>query len=110
MCRDNAPLTPDGRLRLVRRCQTRPIASVAAEAHLSGQCLSKWGHRSGAEGEQGMNRNNSCRAKQLTYCGAPKHAPAFVVAEHNAIRLLFRLAWHAPGQLLATATAARWNG
>lgn len=37
----NAPLTPEGRLRLIRRCQSRPIAHVAAEAGLSRACLSK---------------------------------------------------------------------
>ena len=38
----DAPLTPEGRLRLVQRCQPRPIAHVAAEAGVSRQCLSKW--------------------------------------------------------------------
>lgn len=42
MSHANALLTPTGRLRLVVRCQTRPIAHVAAEAGISRQCLSKW--------------------------------------------------------------------
>ena len=35
MTHANAPLTPAGRLRLVQRCEHRPIAHVAAEAGLS---------------------------------------------------------------------------
>ncbi|GIG34506.1 hypothetical protein Col01nite_36650 [Cellulomonas oligotrophica] len=42
MSHANAPLTPAGTLRLVRRCESRPIAHVAAEAGISRQCLSKW--------------------------------------------------------------------
>jgi len=42
MSHANAPLTPEGRLGLVRRCADRPIAHVAAEAGVSRQCLSKW--------------------------------------------------------------------
>lgn len=37
-----APLTPAGRLRLSQRCQTYPIAHVAAEAGVSHACLAKW--------------------------------------------------------------------
>jgi hypothetical protein len=47
-------LTPAGRLRLVRRCQYRPIAHVAAEAGGSRQCLSKWKARYDALGEVGL--------------------------------------------------------
>ena len=35
MTHANAPLTPAGRLRLVERCERRPIAHVAAEAGIS---------------------------------------------------------------------------
>jgi hypothetical protein len=42
MSHAHAPLTPAGRLRLVLRCEDRPIAHVAAEAGISRQCLSKW--------------------------------------------------------------------
>jgi transposase-like protein len=38
----NAPLTTEDRLRLVLRCQLRPIADIAAEAGVSRQCLSTW--------------------------------------------------------------------
>jgi len=50
----NAPLTPAGRLRLVRRCEHRPIAHVAAEAGISRQCLSKWKARFDEHGEVGL--------------------------------------------------------
>ena len=39
MTHANAPLTPAGRLRLVLRCESRPIAHVAAEAGVSAPTL-----------------------------------------------------------------------
>ena len=52
--RANAPLTPASRLRLVQRCQARPIAHVAAEVGISRQCLSKWKARYDDLGEVGL--------------------------------------------------------
>ena len=54
MSHRNAPLTAAGRLRLVERCQYRPIAHVAAEAGLSRQCLSKWVGRYRQCGQVGL--------------------------------------------------------
>ena len=54
MSHANAPFTPEGRLRLVRRCAHRPIAHVAAEAGISRQCLSKWKARFDELGEVGL--------------------------------------------------------
>ena len=54
MSHANAPLTPAGRLRLIDRCATRPIAHVAAEAGVSRQCLSKWKNRYDTLGETGL--------------------------------------------------------
>ncbi len=51
MSHANALLTPAGRLPLVQRCRTRPIAHVAAEAGVSRQCLSKWKRRFDELGE-----------------------------------------------------------
>jgi transposase InsO family protein len=65
MSHRNAPLTPAGRLRLVQRCQHRPIAHVAAEAGVSRQCLSKWVSRYRREGEPGLLERSS----------APHHQP-----------------------------------
>ncbi|OXM59015.1 leucine zipper domain-containing protein, partial [Amycolatopsis sp. KNN50.9b] len=49
----NAPLSVEGRRRLVQRCQTRPIAHVAAEMGISRQCASKWVNRWRRYGETG---------------------------------------------------------
>ena len=65
MSHRNAPLTPEGRLRLVRRCRYRPIAHVAAEASLSRQCLSKWVNRYRVGGEDALGDHSS----------APHHRP-----------------------------------
>jgi RibD C-terminal domain len=43
MSHHNAPLSFEGRLRLVQRCQQRPISHVAAEMGISRACASKWG-------------------------------------------------------------------
>ena len=45
MSHRNAPLSYEGRQRLVRRCQHRPIAHVAAEMGISRACASKWVNR-----------------------------------------------------------------
>ncbi|WP_146073698.1 helix-turn-helix domain-containing protein, partial [Amycolatopsis sp. CA-126428] len=50
----NAPLSLEGRRRLVQRCQTRPIAHVAAEMGISRQCASKWVNRYRRHGETGL--------------------------------------------------------
>lgn len=55
MIHRNAPLTPEGRYRLVSRVQAgRPIAHVAAEAGIARSTLSKWVNRYRAEGEAGL--------------------------------------------------------
>ncbi len=45
MTHRNAPLSVEGRRRLVTRCRTRPIAHVAAEMGISRACASKWVNR-----------------------------------------------------------------
>ncbi|WP_079061703.1 helix-turn-helix domain-containing protein [Streptomyces griseoruber] len=51
----NAPLTPEGRLRLCLRIDAGPpIAHVAAEAGISRRCLAKWYARRRAHGENGL--------------------------------------------------------
>src|SRR5829696_2012861 len=62
----NAPLTPAGRLRLVRRCRYRPIAHVAAEAGVSRQCLSKWVSRYRRDGEAGLTDHTSTPLRRPT--------------------------------------------
>jgi transposase InsO family protein len=54
MLHRNAPLSVEGRRRLVQRCRTRPIAHVAAEMGISRQCASKWVNRHRKFGEAGL--------------------------------------------------------
>jgi transposase InsO family protein len=105
----HAPLTGEGRLRLVLRCQTRPVAHVAAEAGVSRQCLSKWLNRYRVEGETGLNDRSS----------APHHRPTALhpdlVAEIERLRRQRK--WSArriaieltdQGHRVSTATVGRW--
>lgn len=66
MSHANAPLTPEGRLRLIERCQFRPIAHVAAEAGVSRACLSKWKARYDAEGIDGLLDRSSAPYRRPT--------------------------------------------
>jgi transposase InsO family protein len=105
----SAPLTPAGRLRLVTRCQTRPIAHVAAEAGVSRQCLSKWVNRYRAWGEAGL----------LDRSSAPRSCPSQTAPEvveliqdwrrehkWSARKIAVELAVH--GHRISTATVGRW--
>ena len=55
MSHANAPLSQEGRRRLVERCRTRPIAHVAAEMGISRACASKWVNRWRRYGEVGLH-------------------------------------------------------
>jgi transposase InsO family protein len=105
----NAPLTPAGRLRLIDRCQTRPIAHVAAEAGVSRQCLSKWVNRYRRLGEGGLYDTSS----------APKARPTRtspqVVAEIERLRREHKYSaraitaeLHRQGQRISQSTVGRW--
>lgn len=51
----NAPLTPEGRRRLIQRIEDgRPISHVAAEAGLSRSCVAKWYARWLDQGDDGL--------------------------------------------------------
>ncbi|MFC9035410.1 helix-turn-helix domain-containing protein, partial [Streptomyces arboris] len=64
MTHANAPLSPEGRRRLVERCQTRPIAHVAAEMGISRACASKWVNRYRRHGALGLlDRPSTPRAQ-----------------------------------------------
>lgn len=80
MTHGNAPLSVEGRRRLVARCADRPIAHVAAEMGISRACASKWVNRFRQFGEIGLV-DRSC---------APHHQPtataAEVVVEIEALR------------------------
>ena len=55
MSHRSAPLSFEGRLRLVQRCQQRPISHVAAEMGISRACASKWVNRWRRHGEFGLH-------------------------------------------------------
>ncbi|MGW4529303.1 IS481 family transposase, partial [Amycolatopsis sp. NPDC004378] len=67
----NAPLSLEGRRRLVARCQTRPIAHVAAEMGISRQCASKWVNRWRRHGETSL----------LDHPSVPHHQPTATSAD-----------------------------
>lgn len=71
MVHRNAPLTIEGRRRLVERCESRPIAHVAAEMGISRACASKWVNRDRRHGELGL----------LDRSSTPRHQPTATDAE-----------------------------
>ena len=108
MTHRNAPLTPEGRLRLVRRCQHRPIAHIAAEAGVSRQCLGKWVARYREHGEAGLVDHSSAPARR------PTQTPVAVVEQIAAMR---RNKWSArrivrelaaKDVTISVATVTRW--
>ena len=78
MSHANAALSVEGRRRLVRRCQHRPIAHVAAEAAVSRQCLSKWYARWKEHGDEGL-RDRSSRPSQSPRATAPEVVERIIV-------------------------------
>lgn len=66
MSHRNAPLSPEGRRRLIQRCQHRPIAHVAAEMGISRSCASKWVNRYREYGELGLQDRSSTPHRQPT--------------------------------------------
>ena len=62
MSHSNAPLSVEGRRRLVARCADRPIAHVAAEMGISRACASKWVNRFRMFGEVGREDRASTPA------------------------------------------------
>ncbi|MCX4554638.1 helix-turn-helix domain-containing protein [Streptomyces umbrinus] len=78
----NAPLCPEGRPRLIRRCRDRPIAHVAAETGIARSYTSNWGNRFRRCGELGLVDRSS----------APEHRPpsinADIVARVEALRCI----------------------
>ena len=105
----NAALTFEARLRLVQRCQDRPIAHVAAEMGVSRATASKWVNRYRVEGEGGLkdrsSRPGSC----------PSQTPPEVVARIECLRREQK--WSArriwieltdTGVEISRATISRW--
>lgn len=109
MTHANAPLTPAGRLRLVQRCQARPIAHVAAEAGVSRACLSKWKNRYDRLGEAGLHDRASVPHT------SPTQTPPEVVDRIEALRREHK--WSAArialeleleGHRVSARTVGRW--
>ena len=75
MSHRNAPLSYEGRLRLVERCQHRPIAHVASEMGISRACASKWVNRWRRHGELGLHDRSS------TPRHSPHSTPAWVIEQ-----------------------------
>ncbi|MFP1155770.1 helix-turn-helix domain-containing protein, partial [Mycobacterium sherrisii] len=76
----NAPLSVEGRRRLVARCADRPIAHVAAEMGISRACASKWVNRFRRFGETGLLDRSSAPRRQ------PTSTPGEVIAQIEALR------------------------
>ena len=75
MTHPNAPLTIQGRRRLVERCRTRPIAHVAAEMGISRACASKWVNRWRRHNETGLLDRPSTPHR------SPNSTPAWVIEQ-----------------------------
>lgn len=71
MTHANAPLSAEGRRRLIERCKTRPIAHVAAEMGISRACASKWVNRWRKHGDIGL----------LDRSSTPHHQPSATSAD-----------------------------
>lgn len=69
----NAPLSVEGRRRLIERCRTRPIAHVAAEMGISRACASKWVNRWRRHGVAGLLDRSSTPRR------SPVATPAWVI-------------------------------
>lgn len=67
----NAPLSVEGRRRLIERCKSRPIAHVAAEMGMARACASKWVNWFRRYGELGLHDRSS----------APRHQPTAMPGE-----------------------------
>lgn len=74
MSHPNAPLSVEGRRRLVARCEHRPIAHVAAEMGISRTTASKWVYRYREFGDAGLHDRSSVPRRQ------PAATPGDVVA------------------------------
>jgi transposase InsO family protein len=90
----NAPLSAEGRRRLIERCQTRPIAHVAAEMGISRATASKWVNRYRLFGELGLLDRSSTPLRQPTATeGAVIRRIEWMRREHkwSAARIEFEL-------------------
>lgn len=80
MTHANAPLSVEGRRRLIARCRTRPIAHVAADMGISRATASKWVNRYRRYGELGLHDRSSTPRHQ------PTATPAVVITAIETMR------------------------
>ena len=80
MTHANAPLSPEGRRRLVERCRTRPIAHVASEMGISRATASKWVGRYKQFGKLGLVDRSSVPGRQ------PTATPGLLVTRIESMR------------------------
>jgi transposase InsO family protein len=107
----NAPLTPAGRLRLIERCRSRPIAHVAAEAAVSRQCLSKWKRRYDAVGEVGLLDRSSApwtSPTQLDAAVVDRIAVLRRTRKWSARRIALALVAEGTVAAVSASTVGRW--
>jgi transposase InsO family protein len=71
----NAPLSLEGRRRLINRCRDRPIAHVAAEMGISRACASKWVNRWRRHGDAGLLDHSSTPHR------SPNATPAWAIEQ-----------------------------
>lgn len=81
MTHANAPLSVEGRRRLIERCRTRPIAHVAAEMGISRATASKWVNRYRHHGELGLHDRSS-----TPHCQPTANAPDMIARIENMQR------------------------
>lgn len=108
MTHANAPLTVEGRRRLVQRCRTRPIAHVAAEMGVSRATASKWVGRYRRFGELGLQDHASTPLRQPTATQSEVVATIESMRrEHkwSASRIAFEL--HLDGRSVSRRTITR---
>lgn len=105
----NAPLTPEGRYRLIERCRHRPIAHVAAEAGISRACLSKWKARYDRGGFDGLRDRSSAPHARPTIT-APEVVDLIETwrREHHWTARAIRRELAAHGHDVSLATVGRW--
>lgn len=108
MTHTNAPLSVEGRRRLVERCANRPISHVAAEMGVSRATASKWVNRSRRFGKLGLLDRSSTPLRQPT--AIPDEAVAWIEQlrreqKWSASRIAFEL--HADGTTVSRRTITR---
>ncbi len=109
MIHANAPLTVEGRHRLIERCQYRPIAHVAAEAGISRACLTKWKSRFERDGLAGLQDRSSAPHARPTMI-APDVVELIETRrrEHHWTARAIRTELASHGHQVSLATIGRW--